>query len=330
MTFTSTPKNILVTGGAGFIGANFIHYWQAHHPHTFIVNLDLLTYAGSLQNLEHLPQPKQHVFVQGDIGDASLLEKLLKQYRIDTIVHFAAESHVDNSIKDPAIFVKTNILGTQVLLEAARKVKCRFHHISTDEVYGTLGPNDLPFTEETKYAPNSPYSASKAGSDHLVRAYHHTYGLAVTISNCSNNFGPFQHQEKFIPTVIRSCLQNQPIPVYGDGSNIRDWLYVEDHCKAIDLILHQGKLGEVYNVGGKNEWSNLNIVKRVCDLFDELRPQSTSHHALIRFVQDRPGHDWRYAINSDKIVKALGWSSSQNFELHLKHLIETALQAASC
>ncbi len=320
-----TPKNILVTGGAGFIGANFIHYWQTHYPHALIVNLDLLTYAGALQNLEHLPHPTQHIFVQGDILNQTLLEQLLKQYAIDTIVHFAAESHVDNSIKDPAIFVKTNVLGTQILLEAARKAQCRFHHISTDEVYGSLGPHAPPFTETTQYAPNSPYSASKAGSDHLVRAYHHTFGLAVTTSNCSNNFGPFQHQEKFIPTVIRSCLQNQSIPVYGDGSNIRDWLYVTDHCKAIDLILHKGKIGEVYNVGGNNEWSNLDIVKLICKLFDQLNPQKTSHHALIRFVQDRPGHDWRYAINAQKIVHHLGWRPTLQFANHLSSLIQTAL-----
>lgn len=323
MTFT--PKNILVTGGAGFIGTNFIHYWQTHYPHALIVNLDLLTYAGALQNLEHLPYPKQHIFVQGDIVNQTLVEKLLKQYAIDTIVHFAAESHVDNSIKNPAIFVKTNVLGTQILLEAARKAQCRFHHISTDEVYGSLGPHAPPFTEATQYAPNSPYSASKAGSDHLVRAYHHTFGLAVTISNCSNNFGPFQHQEKFIPTVIRSCLQHQSIPVYGDGSNIRDWLYVTDHCKAIDLILHKGKIGEVYNVGGNNEWSNLDIVKLICKLFDQFNPQKTSHHSLIRFVQDRPGHDWRYAINAQKIIHHLGWRPTLQFSNHLSSLIQATL-----
>jgi dTDP-glucose 4,6-dehydratase len=207
------------------------------------------------------------------------------------------------------------------LLEAARKAKCRFHHISTDEVYGTLGPNDLPFTEATQYAPNSPYSASKAGSDHLVRAYHHTYGLAVTTSNCSNNFGPLQHAEKFIPTVIRSCLEWHPIPVYGNGSNIRDWLYVEDHCAAIDLILRQGKIGDVYNVGGHNEWANIDIVKLICDLFDELKPREQSYHSLIRFVTDRPGHDWRYAIDSTKLVKALHWSATMDFKAHLKRLV---------
>ncbi len=317
-----TPQNLLVTGGAGFIGAHFIHYWQTHYPDALIVNLDLLSYAGSLKNLEHLPHPTQHHFVQGNIADQALIEKLLKQYAIDTIVHFAAESHVDNSIKDPGIFVKTNVLGTQSLLEAARKTTaCHFHHISTDEVYGTLSPTDAPFTEKTPYAPNSPYSASKAGSDHLVRAYHHTYGLSVTTSNCSNNFGPFQHAEKFIPTVIRSCLEWKNIPVYGNGSNIRDWLYVDDHCAAIDLILHKGKVAEVYNVGGMNEWTNLDIVKLICSILDELRPQAKSYNSLISFVKDRPGHDWRYAINPDKIVSELGWKPTLQFESHLRNLI---------
>ncbi len=316
-----TPKNLLVTGGAGFIGANFIHYWQKHYPDSLLVNLDLLTYAGSLDNLVGLSHPDRHIFVQGDICDQGLVEKLLQEHQIDTIVHFAAESHVDNSIKDPALFVKTNVLGTHALLEAARKAKCRFHHISTDEVYGTLGPNDPPFTEATQYAPNSPYSASKAGSDHLVRAYHHTYGLAVTTSNCSNNFGPLQHAEKFIPTIIRSCLAWQPIPVYGNGSNIRDWLYVEDHCAAIDLILQKGKLGEVYNVGGHNEWANIDIVKLICDLFDELKPREQSYHSLIRFVTDRPGHDWRYAIDPAKLVTELHWKVTMDFRAHLKRLI---------
>ncbi len=320
-------EKILVTGGAGFIGANFIHYWQKHHPHALIVNVDALTYAGSLNNLRHLPHPEQHVFVQGDICNQHLIEHLLNEHDIDTIVHFAAESHVDNSIKDPALFVKTNVMGTHALLEAARKFACRFHHISTDEVYGTLGPHDPPFSETTPYAPNSPYSASKAGSDHLVRAYHHTYGLAVTTSNCSNNFGPLQHAEKFIPTVIRSCLKREPIPVYGNGSNIRDWLFVEDHCAAIDLILQKGRQGAVYNVGGHNEWTNLAIVRLICDLFDELKPVTTSYHSLISFVTDRPGHDWRYAIDSSLIQKELGWQPSRGFEVHLKNMIMQGLSA---
>ena len=330
------PKKLLVTGGAGFIGANFVHYWQKHYPADFIVNLDLLTYAGSLENLKDLPHPDKHVFVQGDIGDQALIETLLREHAIDTIVHFAAESHVDNSIKDPAIFIKTNVLGTHAMLEAARTVwlhenkwgtnQCRFHHISTDEVYGTLSPEDPPFTEKTQYAPNSPYSASKASSDHLVRAYLHTYDLPVTTSNCSNNFGPLQNSEKFIPTVIRSCLNENSIPVYGNGSNIRDWLYVADHCAAIDLILRKGKVGEVYNVGGHNEWANLDIVKLICDLFDTLRPLSKSHHSLIQFVTDRPGHDWRYAIDPAKIVNTLGWNTSQHFENHVKNLILAELK----
>ena len=330
------PKKLLVTGGAGFIGANFVHYWQKHYPTALIVNLDLLTYAGSLDNLKDLPHPDKHLFVKGDIGDQALIEKLLREHAIDTIVHFAAESHVDNSIKDPAIFIKTNVLGTHALLEAARTVwlhenkwdanQCRFHHISTDEVYGTLSAEDPPFTEETQYAPNSPYSASKASSDHLVRAYLHTYGLPVTTSNCSNNFGPLQNSEKFIPTIIHACLNETSIPVYGNGDNIRDWLYVEDHCAAIDLILRKGKIGEVYNVGGHNEWANLDIVKLICDLFDTLRPLSQSHHTLIQFVTDRPGHDWRYAIDPAKIVNTLGWHTSQHFENHLQDLILAELK----
>lgn len=331
------PKKILVTGGAGFIGANFIHYWQKHYPEAFIVNLDLLTYAGSLAHAQGLPYPERHLFVQGDIGDHALIEKLLWDYEIETIVHFAAESHVDNSIKNPGIFVRTNVVGTHTLLEAARKIwleknqwglrQCRFHHISTDEVYGSLGSEDPPFTEETRYAPNSPYSASKAASDHLVRAYHHTYGLPVTTSNCSNNFGLYQNAEKFIPTVIRACLAWKKIPVYGNGSNIRDWLYAEDHCVAIDLILRGGRAGEVYNVGGHNEWSNLNVVKLICDVFDTLKPREQSYHTLVSFVNDRAGHDWRYAINPEKIMQELGWKITLQFEQHLRNLIEMALAA---
>ncbi len=329
------PKNLLVTGGAGFIGANFIHYWQKKYPLQRIVNVDALTYAGNLANLEHLPYPGQYLFVEGNIQDQALMEQLLVEHAIDTIVHFAAESHVDRSIQDPDIFIKTNILGTQALLEAARKIwltqkkwtaaECRFHHISTDEVYGTLSLEDPAFTEETQYQPNSPYSASKASSDHLVRAYHHTFGLPVTTSNCSNNFGPRQHQEKLIPTLIRACMEWSPIPIYGNGSNIRDWLYVEDHCTAIDLILAQGKIGEIYNVGGHNEWNNLDIAKLICSFFDQLRPRTEPHATLIRFVTDRPGHDQRYAINPHKIVSTLGWQPSSHFKAHLQHLIETAL-----
>ena len=320
-----TLKKLLVTGGAGFIGSNFIHYWQKHYPEDLIVNLDALTYAGDLRNLEGLPHPSQHLFVQSNIQDQALIETLLKTHQIDMIVHFAAESHVDRSIADPDIFIKTNVLGTYSLLEAARKTGCRFHHISTDEVYGTLTMDDPAFTENTQYQPNSPYSASKASSDHLVRAYYHTFGLPVTTSNCSNNFGPRQHQEKLIPTLIRSCQNGQAIPIYGNGSNIRDWLYVDDHCAAIDLILTKGRIGEVYNIGGLNEWKNLDIAELVCRLFDELRPQAQPHASLIRFVKDRPGHDQRYAINPQKIVTELGWKHGRNFETHLKNLILSVL-----
>ena len=253
------PQNILVTGGAGFIGCNYIRYMLTKYKNISIVNLDKLTYAGSLDNLADLPDPSRHQFIQGDICDQLLVAKLLRQYQIDTIVHFAAESHVDRSITGPAAFIETNILGTFSLLEAARSYwlddslygqqQCRFHHISTDEVYGSLAKKDPPFEESTAYAPNSPYSASKAGSDHLVRAWHHTYGLPVTTSNCSNNYGPYQHPEKFIPTIIRCCFEQKPIPIYGDGTNIRDWLYVEDHCSGVDTVIRQGKPGETYNIG---------------------------------------------------------------------------------
>lgn len=315
------PENVLITGGAGFIGCNFVRRWLAKHPDIRIVNLDLLTYAGSLDNLADLPDPGRHEFVYGDICDRPLVDRLLREHRIDTIVHFAAESHVDRSISGPAAFIETNFVGTFTLLEAAREYwpermlerPVHFHHISTDEVYGTLGPDDPAFRETTPYAPNSPYSASKAGSDHLVRAYHHTYGLPVTTSNCSNNYGPFQHDEKFIPTVIRSCVQGKPIPVYGDGSNIRDWLYVADHCSGIDAVIRRGRPGETYNIGGRNEWANIDIVRTICSLLDERRPEQAPHERLIRFVTDRPGHDWRYAIDADKIDRELDWRPHETF-----------------
>ncbi|HXH72590.1 MAG TPA: dTDP-glucose 4,6-dehydratase, partial [Mariprofundaceae bacterium] len=260
------PRTMLVTGGAGFIGCNFVHHMLESDLEVRIVNLDALTYAGSLDNLKGLPDENRHTFVQGDICDRALIDQLLREHEIDTIVHFAAESHVDNSITGPGVFVHTNVIGTFTLLEAARQYwqqekgwnasRCRFHHISTDEVYGTLKADDPAFSEITPYAPNSPYSASKAGSDHLVRAWFHTYGLPVATTNCSNNYGPFQHAEKFIPTVIRSCLQQKPIPVYGDGTNIRDWLYVRDHCAGIEAVLRRGRPGETYNIGGINEWRN--------------------------------------------------------------------------
>ncbi|MEI2743397.1 MAG: dTDP-glucose 4,6-dehydratase [Candidatus Competibacter sp.] len=316
------PRNVLVTGGAGFIGCNFVRHWLATDPDIRIVTLDLLTYAGSPDNLRDLPDPARHTFVRGDICDRPLVDRLLREHRIDTIAHFAAESHVDRSITGPAAFVQTNLVGTFTLLEAARTAwsensapaECRFHHISTDEVYGTLQSDDPPFQETTPYAPNSPYSASKAGSDHLVRAYFHTYGLPVVTTNCSNNYGPFQHGEKFIPTVIRSCLLQKPIPVYGDGSNIRDWLYVEDHCRGIDAAIRGGKPGDTYNIGGCNEWANLNIVRRICALLDERRPQHAPHERLISFVTDRPGHDWRYAIDAGKMARELGWRPAETFD----------------
>lgn len=323
------PVNMLVTGGAGFIGCNFVRHMLSTDGHVHIVNLDLLTYAGSPDNLNDLPDASRHTFVEGDICDRALVDRLLREHEIDTIVHFAAESHVDNSIAGPEVFVKTNVLGTFTLLEAARQywpeesgAACRFHHISTDEVYGTLEQGDPAFTEATPYAPNSPYSASKAGSDHLARAYFHTYGLPVTTSNCSNNYGPYQHAEKFIPTIIRSCLEQKPIPVYGDGSNIRDWLYVGDHCSGIDAVLRRGKPGEVYNIGGCNEWANINIVTHICSLMDEIRPDNRPHDALISFVKDRPGHDWRYAIDASKMAVELNWKPAETFETGIRKTVE--------
>ncbi len=327
------PENVLITGGAGFIGCNFVRFWLADDPGVRIVTLDLLTYAGSLTNLAELPDPDRHTFIYGDIGDRPLVDRLLREHRIDTVVHFAAESHVDRSISGPAPFVETNLVGTFMLLEAVRDYwrelmlerPVRFHHVSTDEVYGTLGPNDPAFTETTAYAPNSPYSASKAGSDHLVRAYHHTYGLPVTTSNCSNNYGPYQHAEKFIPTVIRSALGGQPIPVYGDGSNIRDWLYVEDHCRGIDSVIRHGRPGETYNIGGHNECSNVTIARQICRLLDQRRPGAAPHEQLIRFVTDRPGHDWRYAIDASKIDRELGWRPRETFTSGIARTVDWLL-----
>lgn len=329
-------KNVLVTGAAGFIGSNFVRYLLTTNKEIQIISLDKLTYAGNLKNLENLPNNIRHTFVQGDICDQELIEQLIDQHKINNIVHFAAESHVDRSIAGPKDFIQTNIMGTFSLLEAVRKTwlntykwsksDCRFHHISTDEVYGTLNNDDPAFTETTSYAPNSPYSASKAGSDHLVRAYFHTYGLPVTTSNCSNNYGPYQHAEKLIPTVIRSCLKNEDIPVYGDGSNIRDWLYVWDHCVAIDQIIKNGNIGETYNIGGNNEISNINLVHNICNLLNDIKPSHTDYKNLIRFVTDRPGHDWRYAINNAKIQRELNWSPSYKMEQGLKDTIEFYLR----
>ena len=332
-------KAILVTGGAGFIGANFVPYFCAKYPEYQVINLDKLTYAGNLQNLSECENMPNYTFVKGDICDEKLVSELFAKYDIRGVIHFAAESHVDNSIKGPKAFIETNIGGTFNLLENARKYwmeapgkfkpgyeNCRFHHISTDEVYGTLGETGL-FREDTPYAPNSPYSASKASSDFIVRAYHHTYGMNVTTSNCSNNYGPKQHDEKLIPTIICKCLAEQPIPIYGKGTNIRDWLYVLDHCKAIDLIFHTGKSGETYNVGGFNERNNLQIVNTICALLDERRPRAKGKYAdLITFVADRPGHDMRYAIDSTKLSKELGWKADENFDTGIVKTVDWYLQ----
>lgn len=321
-------KNILITGGAGFIGANFVEYFVQKYPDYHIVNLDKLTYAGDLKNLSEVQKSLNYTFYQGDICDRKLIENLFKKYDFQGVIHFAAESHVDNSISNPDAFITTNIHGTFTLLDVARhhwldapfSVKknyenARFHHISTDEVYGTLGDTGL-FTESTPYAPNSPYSASKASSDMIVRAYFHTYGMNVTTSNCSNNYGPKQHNEKLIPTIIRKALTGQNIPIYGDGKNVRDWLFVLDHCTGIDLVFHKGKAGETYNIGGRNEKNNIFIANYICEILDNKKPLSEgkSYKELITFVQDRAGHDRRYAIDATKIEEELGWKAAENFE----------------
>jgi len=326
------PRRILVTGGAGFIGANFVHHLMANVPDLRVVNLDLLTYAACPDNLDGVCQRADYRFVQGDICDRARVDQILREEEIDTVVHFAADSHVDRSITGPAPFIQTNVVGTFTLLDAARvywlneqhwgDADCRFHHISTDEVYGTLGRDDPPFTETTAYAPNSPYSASKTGADHIARAYYHTFGLPVVMTNCSNNYGPFQHREKFIPTVILACFGGQPIPVYGDGSNIRDWLYAEDHCRAIMTVLERGRPGESYNIGGDNEWSNLELVRHICSVMDEKRPRHAPHERLLTFVTDRPGHDWRYAIDGTKIERELGWQSAETFDSGIRKTID--------
>ena len=320
------PKKMLVTGAAGFIGCNFVRLVLEKNSLVQIISLDKLTYAGDKTNLSNLSDPERHTLVQGDICDRKLVDELLKKHEIDTIVHFAAESHVDRSITGPAAFVETNVIGTFTLLEAARNHSCHFHHVSTDEVYGHLGPNDPAFSETTPYDPSSPYSASKASSDHFVNAYHRTYGLPITMSNCSNNYGPYQHDEKLIPTVIRSCLKQQPIPVYGDGSNIRDWLFVDDHCEAIYTIITKGEIGQTYNVGGDCERDNLTLVKTICAAVDKLRPIAGKHEDLIAFVEDRLGHDWRYAIDSRKINNMLAWRPKYDFETGLKETIEYYLK----
>jgi dTDP-glucose 4,6-dehydratase len=331
-------RNLLVTGGAGFIGANFVHFWLARHPEDRLVVLDALTYAGNLASLGGARGRPGFTFVQGDIGTPELVEGLLRAHGITTIVHFAAESHVDRSIHGPDAFVRTNVVGTHELLRAARRVwleeglgggAVRFHHVSTDEVFGSLGPHDPPFHETTAYAPNSPYAASKAGSDHLVRAYAQTYGLPVTTSNCSNNYGPYQFPEKLIPLMLVNAMEGRALPVYGDGLNVRDWLYVEDHCRALERVLLDGVPGETYNVGGRNEWPNIDIVRLLCRLVDETvgadsalaarfphcpasRGQETE--TLVTFVKDRAGHDRRYAIDCRKIERELGFVPSESFE----------------
>jgi dTDP-glucose 4,6-dehydratase len=330
----SNKNWILVTGGAGFIGSNFILDWFATNQPAGIVNLDLLTYAGNPANLASLQSDPNYVLLHGDICDPDLVTRTLATYRPTAIVHFAAESHVDRSILGPEAFLRTNIEGTFNLLRSARtfydslegpeRDRFRFLHVSTDEVYGTLSPTDPAFHENTPFAPNSPYAASKASSDHLVRAWVHTYGLPALITNCSNNYGPFQFPEKLIPLIITHALAGQPLPVYGDGQQVRDWLFVADHCSAIRTVLERGRIGETYNIGGGNQRSNLAVVETVCSLLDELRPDSphVPHRQLIRFVQDRPGHDRRYAIDARKIESELGWHAAESFETGLRKTVE--------
>jgi dTDP-glucose 4,6-dehydratase len=323
---------VLVTGGAGFIGSNFVLDWLAGADEA-VVNLDALTYAGNLHNLDALRGDARHVFVQGDIGDRALVERLLAEHRPRAIVNFAAESHVDRSIHGPGEFMRTNVLGTFALLEAARgywgqldeaaRAGFRFLHVSTDEVYGSLSPGDPAFTESHRYEPNSPYSASKAASDHLVRAWHHTYGLPVLTTNCSNNYGPYHFPEKLIPLVIVNALAGKPLPVYGDGMQVRDWLYVGDHCSAIRTVLARGRVGETYNIGGWNEKRNIDIVNAICALLDELRPSAAGPHArLITHVTDRPGHDRRYAIDARKIERELGWRPAETFDTGIRKTVQ--------
>ncbi len=322
---------ILVTGGAGFIGANFVLDWLREMDEP-VVNLDQLTYAGNLENLAALQSDARHLFVQGDIGDRALVGRLLDEHRPRAVVNFAAESHVDRSIHGPEDFIQTNVVGSFHLLDETRgywmglpeaeRAAFRFLHVSTDEVYGSLGPDDAPFTETTPYAPNSPYSASKAASDHLVRAYHHTYGLPTLTTNCSNNYGPYQFPEKLIPLMILNAVNNKPLPIYGDGMNVRDWLYVSDHCAAIREVLARGRVGETYNVGGWNEQPNIEIVRTVCALLDELRPDPAGpHERLITYVKDRPGHDRRYAIDARKIERELGWRPAETFATGIRKTV---------
>lgn len=343
-------KTLLVTGGAGFIGANFVHYWLATYPQDKVIVLDALTYAGNITNLDPVKDNANYAFVHGNICDTPLIETLIKEHKIDTIVHFAAESHVDRSIDGPDAFIETNIIGTHSLLKAAKKIWIdepkakgeapidhRFHHVSTDEVYGDLGPQDSAFTEQTPYDPSSPYSASKAASDHLVHAYHRTYGLETTISNCSNNYGPYHFPEKLIPLVLTNILFDKPLPIYGNGKQIRDWLYVTDHARGIDLVLQKGRLGECYNIGGINEWANIDIVNLICQLMNEQFSNNSElaekysqaksviagkAENLITFVTDRAGHDQRYAINPAKSNDELGYEPAESFETGIRKTIE--------
>jgi dTDP-glucose 4,6-dehydratase len=338
-------RSLLVTGAAGFIGSNFVHYWSQNYPDDRLVAYDALTYAGNLANLESLQDRPNFSFVHADICDDKRVLEVMREHTVDTVVHFAAESHVDRSITGPDAFIQTNVVGTHSLLKAARELWLggqtplphRFHHVSTDEVYGSLSPTAPGFHEQQKYEPNSPYSASKAASDHLVRSYHHTYGLQVTTSNCSNNYGPYHFPEKLIPLCITNILRGLPLPVYGDGSNIRDWLYVEDHCRGIELVLQSGAVGEVYNIGGNNEWNNLDIVHLLCDRMDarfaadptlaQRFPSApgasgTSARDLIKFVEDRAGHDWRYAIDASRITAELGYAPQESFETGLERTLD--------
>ncbi len=335
-------KTLLVTGTAGFIGSNFIYHFIASHPNYHLISLDKLTYAGDLENLKSVENHPRHTFIKGDICDRKLIESIFKEHDIQGVIHFAAESHVDNSINNPSVFIETNVNGTFTLIDVAYKhwmdkpfvfkdgyKDCTFLHVSTDEVYGTLGETGL-FTETTPYAPNSPYSASKASSDMLVRSYHHTYGMNTVITNCSNNYGPQQHDEKLIPTVIRKALNNEIIPIYGDGKNIRDWLYVLDHCKGIDLAYHNGIPGEVYNIGGRNERNNNYIADKICEILDQIHPKKQgSYKELIHYVEDRAGHDRRYAIDATKIETKLHWKADENFESGIVKTIEWYLNKYS-
>jgi dTDP-glucose 4,6-dehydratase len=332
MNVAASPETWLVTGGAGFIGANFVLAARDINA-ARLVNLDCLTYAGNLKNLAALAGDPQHLFVRGDIADRELVGRLLIEHQVRAVVHFAAESHVDRSIYGPKAFIETNVMGTFHLLEAVRQYweglpgaerdGFRFLHISTDEVYGSLEPQDPPFCETTPYAPNSPYAASKAASDHLVRAYHHTYGLPTLVTNCSNNYGPLQFPEKLIPLMILNALKGEPLPIYGDGMNVRDWLYVTDHGEALRQVLARGRVGETYNIGGNCEKTNLEVVKTLCAVLDDLLPDSPHrpHHRLVTFVKDRPGHDRRYAMNIDKIFRELGWRPRESFESGLARTV---------